>query len=91
MNTRLQQGMEVCISVKELYGKFKNQLKFATIVADDGYYDIVDSSGTVLCMDGEQCYIRNIHDGKVEFENHSESIKKSFFLSDEETNVALFL
>lgn len=82
----------VCISIKSLYQEKGMCLNYCQIEhsSEDGgdYYDLVDSSGTILCMDGEECDVISTNEGSIELCNINSATH--FQLSKNEFDFAVF-
>lgn len=77
------------ISVKALFDKYGTKLSNNNeILVKDGYYDLIDENGILVCADGEECYIQDISNNTVTLLNFSGETDATFKLNLDEFKVA---
>ena len=83
-----------CVSIKALYDKFGENLPSGNtidIVSWDGYYDLRDKHGNLVCMDGEECeVVYELSSRMYKFTNKNGEFDTTFYLTKEEVSHAAF-
>ena len=94
----LKEGMEVTVSVCELYKKFGESLDYHNIrytpLGEESdtseYYDLLDGEH-IVCMDGETCTIDQIGEFIVTLRNENGECTDYITLTKEEVEVGVFV
>lgn len=80
---------EVSVSVEALYVEYGERLNSCTIQTnDEGYYDLCDRYGNLVCMDGEVCEIAEKDDDGILLINHNGESDAIFYLTAKEAKTA---
>ena len=93
---KLEEGMEVGISVKALYELERNLLfgrivtDFATKENDCDYYDLYNEDGELACLDGETVKVDQVGVAIVTFRNDNGDGTIYFALTHDECDAAVF-
>lgn len=92
--TEYRKGQKIGISLSELY-KYSSDISCGYIDHDDddgedGYYDLYNRDGEVVCMDGETCIIKDVLDYGLVLINDDGLTPKEFTLNYAEIGVAVF-
>ena len=81
-----------CISVQALYNKYGENLPSGNTVDVDsweGYYDLRDACGNLVCMDGEECeVVYELASRMYKFANREGEFDTTFYLTPDEFKVA---
>lgn len=82
----------VCISVQALYDKYGENLPSGNtidVVSWEGYYDLRDEHGNLVCMDGEECeVVYELSSRMYKFVNRNGEYDATFYLTKEEVDIA---
>lgn len=85
----------VCVQIKMLYLGLGETLSFTEIrfSSEEGveYYDLFDTMGELVCMDGESCNVLATSSDSVLLQNFNGEEQKKFFLSKAEYDIAVFI
>ncbi len=89
-----KEGQEVCVSIENLYLKYRNAITYGHIRYDKNegeYFDLFNEDGELACMDGEVCFINQIGTSLITFANYNGEKTLYFTLTKEETEAALLI
>lgn len=94
---------EVCISLMTLFERYKNDMECEKVdiscgeirhsyqeETDTHYYDLYNSKGEIMCMDGETCQVISELENEVMFLNQDGENDVEFTLTKEEFEYATF-
>lgn len=88
-------GMDVIVSVKELYESQINtrQVRVNVETDDSGeivYYDLYNNKDGLVCMDGERCTVVAVDLYTVTLQNNNDERPAVFTLTYEEADISCF-
>lgn len=83
-----------CVSIEALYDRFGENLPSGNTIdaySSDGYYDLRDKWGNLVCMDGEECEVSYEPDSQMyKFTNRNGELDTVFYLMKEEADCTIF-
>jgi hypothetical protein len=86
---KIKKNDKVCINVINLYDNLGLNIgeNLRIDPADDGYYDLIDDRGMIVCMEGEICRVVIINDRDVLLYNKDS--EKEFTLTINQFKIAI--